>query len=795
MIKKTLTTILFALIVMGGQAKEKQIVWEQPTIEYGTSNGDGFFNLALDVTKVELKNNETVVYITAQQRSDYPDFWFQFAGDTYLKVGEQRYTITSADGIELNKHLQTNKDGKRDLAFHFPPLPKGTKIFDFIEGDGQGAFQIKGIKPAEERWKQLFPSYWRDDKGDWKIAFFEDCVIYDCKFWNYKQRDVNPKTGEATIVMTNGNDELKVAIGKNKKGQRLIQIGSEKKVYSMITSRFLPDYPTKDTRMGFVDTGYKEDTVTVVGWIKDMPERYKQLKNFQFGYQDLYTDEQKSVYADLDEQGRFTVKIPVVNSTEFFMDWRRCFVRNLFEPGKTYFLLYDFKEGRRFFMGDDCRLQNELFKYPLNWKTIDLYDGAGSAGKGDAEIFEPYIASVDSLIKAQYANIDALCEQHPTLSTRFNRYSKGNTLAQQARAFGQARFRTKGMQLSDHARRYAYDTFWTKMEKPYTLHRDLGNFLRDYIDDASRARNAVFSYSICDNYKDFASNDEELALLTRWAKWIDEATALVEAEPTIEARIRKSQEIDSLNADLIKEVDKIISTPKASKIMNGGMLINTLKQHVLTLDSLHADPFIKDLYLGQQAFSHIDHERTSLLPNVLDTLKAMINDPVCFAMVKKLNDHYLAIENREFDKLVLKSSDNLAGLSEGEALLKKLVEPYKGKFVLLDIWGTWCGPCKDALSHSTEEYARLKDYDIQYLYLANSSPKESWENVIKEYNVSGPNVAHYNLPAEQQSAIERHLDVNSFPTYKLFNRDGDLLDLEIDARDYEGLARLLEQMK
>ena len=234
MIKKTLTTILFALIVMGGQAKEKQIVWEQPTIEYGTSNGDGFFNLALDVTKVELKNNETVVYITAQQRSDYPDFWFQFAGDTYLKVGEQRYTITSADGIELNKHLQTNKDGKRDLAFHFPPLPKGTKIFDFIEGDGQGAFQIKGIKPAEERWKQLFPSYWRDDKGDWKIAFFEDCVIYDCKFWNYKQRDVNPKTGEATIVMTNGNDELKVAIGKNKKGQRLIQIGSEKKAIQAV---------------------------------------------------------------------------------------------------------------------------------------------------------------------------------------------------------------------------------------------------------------------------------------------------------------------------------------------------------------------------------------------------------------------------------------------------------------------------------------------------------------------------------------------------------------------------------
>ena len=785
--------MMLAFVAMTGQAKD--VVWDQPTIEYGTTNGDGFFNLALDLTKVELKDNETVVYITAYQRSDYPDFWFQFAGDTYLKIGEQRYTITSADGIELNQHLQTNKDFKRDMAFHFPPLPKGTKVFDFIEGDGQGAFQIKGIKPVEERWKQIFPSYWRDDQGDWKIAFFEDCAIYDCKFWNYKQRDVNPKTGEAAIVMTNGSNELKVAIGKDKKGQRSIQIGNDKAMYSMITGRFLPDYPTKDTREGFVDTGYKEDTVTVIGWIKDMPEHYKQLKTFDFGYTDLFTDKQQSVSADLDEQGRFTVKIPIVNSTGFYTDWRRCFIRTMFEPGKTYFLLYDFKEGRRLFMGDDCRLQNELFKYPLDWKTIDLYDGAESAGKSGEELFEPYIASVDSLLKAQYASIDSLCEQHPTLSTRFNLYRKGNTLMQQARAFGQARFRAQGMQLSDHARRYAYDTFWTKMEKPYTLHRDLGAFLNDYLDDASRARNALFAFSLRDHYKEFASNDEELALLTRWKKWIDEVSPLVEAEPTVEGKIRKSKELDSLNADLLKEVDKIVNSPKSSKIVNGGLLISTLKQHVQTLDSLGADPFIKDIWLSRQAFSHIDHERTSLLPSVMDTIKAMIHNPVCLAMIEKQNDYYLAIENREFDKLVLKSSDNFKDLSEGEALLKKLVEPYKGKFVLLDIWGTWCGPCKEALSHSTEEYARLKDYDIQYLYLANRSPQTAWENVIKEYNVSGPNVAHYNLPAEQQAAIERHLNVHSWPTYKLFNRDGDLLDLNVDPRDLENLARLLDQMK
>ena len=791
---KTITlTMMLALTALTGQTKN--VVWEQPTTEFGNSYGDGFFNLCLDVTKVELKDNETVVYITAQQRSDYPDYWFQFAGDTYLKVGEQRYTVVSADGIELNKHLQTNKDGKRDIAFHFPPLPKGTKSFDFIEGDGQGAFQIKGIKSVEERWKQLFPSYWRDNNGDWKIAFFDDCAIYDCKFWDYKQGEVNPKTGEGTIVMTNGNDELKVVIGKDKKGTRAIQIGNQKASYSMITSRFLPDYPIKDTRTGFVDTGYKTDTVTVVGWLKDMPEHYKQLKTFDFGYTDLFTDEQQSASADLDEQGRFIIKIPTQNSTEFFIDWQRCFIRTMFEPGKTYFMLYDFKEGRRFFMGDDCRLQNELFKYPLDWQTIDLYDGAESAGKGDAEIFEPYIASVDSLLKAQYANIDALCEQHPTLSTRFNVYRKGNTLMQQARAFGQSRFRGPNFQLPDNARRYAYDTFWTKMEKPYTLHRDLGGFLNDYLDDVIRRRNFNFTYSYIDHLPEIAADEQELNLLNRWKDWIADAQKKVDAAATDEERHQIADKLNADNAEMIEQVNKILNGPRFNRMMGSKLLIAQMKEQLQVLDSLGADQFIKDIWLTRGIYKEIDNRRMSLLPEVIDTLKALTTNPTCLAMVEKQNDHYLAIENREFDKLVLKSSDDLANISEGEALLRKIVEPYKGKFVLLDIWGTWCGPCKEALSHSTEEYTRLKDYDIEFLYLANGSPQTAWENVIKEYNVSGPNVAHYNLPAEQQAAIEHHLNVHSWPTYKLFDRNGNLLDLKVDARDLEELARLLEQMK
>ena len=225
---------------------------------------------------------------------------------------------------------------------------------------------------------------------------------------------MDAKSGKAEMVLTNGNEELKVSVGKDKKGKRTLRIGDKKMNLSMITSRFLSEYPVEDKREGFVDNGYKPDTVTVVGWLKDMPTQYKDMKTFEFGTKNIFTDKRESYTADLDSLGRFTIKIPVLNSSEFFCDWRRCFVRTMFEPGKTYIMLYDFKEGRRFFMGDDVRLQNELFHYPADWNSIRLEDY-----DPENRDFGKYTQATDSLLQSQFAYIDQLCANHPTLSARF----------------------------------------------------------------------------------------------------------------------------------------------------------------------------------------------------------------------------------------------------------------------------------------------------------------------------------------------------------------------------------------
>lgn len=784
---RTVIIALLALVTAAGTAQGKQIVWEQPTTEFSTSYGDGFFNVALDITRVELKENETLVYMTVSQRSDYDDYWFQFASGSYLKADGKQYAITSADGIQLDTHQQTGPDGTSDVVLHFEPLPLSTKSFDFTEGDFSGAWSITGIKPVEERWRQLLPSYWRDAEGDWKIAFLEDQAIYDCRFWRYKKLDINQKTGEAEMIISSGTDDIKVLVGKDKKGKRTIQIGDQKASYTMITSRFMPDYPQKDTRTDFVDTDYKADTVTVVGWIKDMPDKYKGEKTFEFGYNNIFTGDQESVYADLDEQGRFKVSFPLLNSTGFFCDWSRCFMRTMLEPGKTYFLLYDFKEGRRYFMGDDCRLQNELFKFPVDWQTVSMED--------EDRDFDKYIASTDSLLQTQFAKQERLFEEHPSLSNRYRQYRRGNTLWQQAFCFGQARFRGENRRFPEVARRYAYNTFWTKLESPLTLHRETNYFLRDYLGDVVVPDSYTFSFNYLDHLGEIAENDEELDVLNRWKEWLKTAQERVGQASTEEEKERIADEENAEHTELMEAAFKILNSQRTQMFIQRKGFLSRMKAQDVLLDSLGAKPFLKSIWFAQQVYNQLDNERVPLPKEVLDSLKMMIGNPTAIEMIEKKNDYYVALANREFDKLVLKSSDDVKDLTEGEALLRKLLEPYKGKFVLLDVWGTWCGPCKEALSHSQEEYERLKDFDIAFLYLANRSPQESWENVIKEYNVSGENVAHYNLPTEQQSAIERHLDVRAFPTYKLFDRNGNMLDLDIDARDLDDLVKLLQQMQ
>jgi len=143
-----------------------------------------------------------------------------------------------------------------------------------------------------------------------------------------------------------------------------------------------------------------------------------------------------------------------------------------------------------------------------------------------------------------------------------------------------------------------------------------------------------------------------------------------------------------------------------------------------------------------------------------------VSQPSAKAAINTLQNKYLALAKKDVSKYT-KSASDVAGMSDGEKILRKIIEPYKGKIILLDVWGTWCMPCRMALQQSKQEYESLKDYDLVYLYLANRSSEDAWKNVIKQYDVTGDNVVHYNLPADQQSAVEPKTVIRNFALHNV----------------------------
>ena len=797
---KPLTAALLALVSVAGWAKEKTVVWNQPSTEVNREI-EGFFSPLLEITRVEFTKDETRVMMHI---ADRPSNWVRVSSGSYLRADGKQYALRSLEGMELDKETYLTEHGYVDVVLHFEPLPMTTQRFDFTEGDMKGAWELLGVEQASTRASKLFPSNWRNTQtGDWDISFYEECAIYDCQFWNYKLRE--QKGDKYTLVLENGGREITVNVDKNKGGKRVMTIDGKQGEYNLISSITLPDYPQRDTRTALKDTHYKTDTVTFIGWLKDMPERMKE-KGDEYSvsvYDNIFAEafHANKCYSKMDSLGRFVMKIPMVNSAEVYFDWDRTYVRTLFEPGETYLMLYDFKGGHKFFMGKDSRLQNETLAHPISW---------GFSYPDERDMDRAKALEFLQDLKNDRANamqeLEKVTREHPNVSDRYRNYLKGYYCVETCRNLMQGRYYMKDRSVPAEILDYVNQELWQQPLRPYTLYRDFGTFKRDYLGQFVANRyytrigegytigTSLLYPVILRKYRDAGKvkiTDEELEIVQRYGEGFSKYSGYMHGDE--EAKKAHDAFFES---DVVKQFNAIYEREDIEKAIMDEYPLIDIYFALSVLDSIGCDQDLRDIVITDQLYDELDHNREPLTDHVLQFFEENVKMPAAKDFMMAQQEKYLAIQNRDISKSPsLKSAEDVANMSDGEKILRKLIEPYKGKIILMDIWGTWCGPCKAALSHSQEEYKRLKDFDLVYLYLANSSPDDAWKNVIKEYEVTGDNVVHYNLPQAQQQAIENFLKVRAFPTYKLIDREGNILDVNADPRDLDGLAKLLKQLQ
>ncbi|QTD37438.1 redoxin family protein [Polaribacter batillariae] len=120
----------------------------------------------------------------------------------------------------------------------------------------------------------------------------------------------------------------------------------------------------------------------------------------------------------------------------------------------------------------------------------------------------------------------------------------------------------------------------------------------------------------------------------------------------------------------------------------------------------------------------------------------------------------------EFSELALK--EKAYTVSNEQISIQEILNKYKGKKILIDVWASWCGDCIKGL-RSVKNLQ--KQYpEVVFLFLSVDKNKRAWKNGIAKFGITGE---HYNLPKGMKDGdFVDFLNLSWIPRYLVISEQG-----------------------
>ncbi len=98
------------------------------------------------------------------------------------------------------------------------------------------------------------------------------------------------------------------------------------------------------------------------------------------------------------------------------------------------------------------------------------------------------------------------------------------------------------------------------------------------------------------------------------------------------------------------------------------------------------------------------------------------------------------------------------------------IESLRGKYLIIDFWGTWCGPCVAGIPHMKAFREKHKD-KIELLGISNDRSFDGWKSFITKNEMNYPNI----LCGKGEEDFVSKFNVQGFPTKILIDPQGKIL--------------------
>lgn len=113
----------------------------------------------------------------------------------------------------------------------------------------------------------------------------------------------------------------------------------------------------------------------------------------------------------------------------------------------------------------------------------------------------------------------------------------------------------------------------------------------------------------------------------------------------------------------------------------------------------------------------------------------------------------------------------------------------KGKFIYIDVWATWCGPCRGELPHLKKLEKEYGEKDICFVSISCDKNKKAWETMVAKEELKGVQL----IFGEDDSFSKQYM-ITGIPRFILLDREGKILKANAPRPSSPATAKLFDEL-